>query len=204
MPPWLRSRISLPLNNSRAKDSDSHSVPQMTRRRSGQAFTHSPQDRQPAFRYGSNVTGPGPGSPCIQAAAHLPQPVQDPVRTMSSGLNEIPSGLWHQLHRSGHPFRKTVFLMPGPSWTANSSISKTIPFDIRLHSYLLFHCLNHIIVNVIINRMTGIVNPRTSQPCRSRLRNRSATLPVRTLYRYFVVHTIWYSMSYTTWLLNFS
>ena len=46
---------------------------------------------------------------------------------------EMPSGLWHQAQRSGHPFRKTVVRIPGPSCMANSSMLKTIPFSIALY-----------------------------------------------------------------------
>jgi hypothetical protein len=56
--------------------------------------------------------------------------MHDEWLTISSFLNENPSGLWHQVHRKGHPLKKTNFRIPGPSCTANSSMLKMIPFDI--------------------------------------------------------------------------
>jgi hypothetical protein len=43
-------------------------------------------------------------------------------------FGEMLSGLWHQTHRRGHPLKKTVVRIPGPSWSENLRISKIIPF----------------------------------------------------------------------------
>ena len=43
------------------------------------------------------------------------------------GANAMPSGLWHHRQRRGQPFRKTVVLIPGPSFTANSSMLNMVP-----------------------------------------------------------------------------
>jgi len=55
---------------------------------------------------------------------------------------------------------------------------------------------------------SGDTAPRTiatsllSQICRIKSRVRSATRPVSTLYRYFVIHTTWYFRSKTAWALR--
>ena len=36
----------------------------------------------------------------------------------------MPSGLWHHQQDKGHPLKKTVTLIPGPSWMANRFMSK--------------------------------------------------------------------------------
>src|SRR5487761_1997384 len=46
---------------------------------------------------------------------------------MTCGAWSSPSGLWHQVHARGQPFRKTVVRIPGPSWIVNSRMSNTIP-----------------------------------------------------------------------------
>lgn len=43
------------------------------------------------------------------------------------GRNRFDSGLGHQRQRRGHPFRKTVVRMPGPSRREQRWMSKTIP-----------------------------------------------------------------------------
>jgi len=40
------------------------------------------------------------------------------------------SGLWHQRQDRGHPLKKTVVRMPGPSCVAKRLISKMIPFTV--------------------------------------------------------------------------
>jgi hypothetical protein len=44
-----------------------------------------------------------------------------------SGSKLKPSGLWHQAQRRGQPLRKIVVRMPGPSCTANSLMSNSVP-----------------------------------------------------------------------------
>ena len=51
---------------------------------------------------------------------------------MISSFALIPSGLWHQRQDRGHPLKKTVVLIPGPSWIANLFISKIQPVCIRI------------------------------------------------------------------------
>ncbi len=69
-------------------------------------------------------------SPEQIAYPHIVRPSR---RSIYCGSGEMPSGLWHQAQRSGHPFRKTVVRIPGPSCMANSSMLKTIPFSIALY-----------------------------------------------------------------------
>ena len=72
-------------------------------------------------------------SPEQIAYPHIVRPSR---RSIYCGSGEMPSGLWHQAQRSGHPFRKTVVRIPGPSCMANSSMLKTIPFSIALYDLL--------------------------------------------------------------------
>jgi len=44
-----------------------------------------------------------------------------------SGSGLMPSGLWHQAHASGHPLKKTVVLIPGPSWIEYRLTAKIKP-----------------------------------------------------------------------------
>ena len=54
--------------------------------------------------------------------------------SLRSGRGFNPSGLWHHSQRSGQPFKNTAMRMPGPSYTANSSMSKTMPVVSRIVS----------------------------------------------------------------------
>jgi len=47
--------------------------------------------------------------------------------TVTSGSGDRLSGLWHHQQSSGHPLRKTVVRMPGPSWSEYRWILKTAP-----------------------------------------------------------------------------
>jgi hypothetical protein len=50
-----------------------------------------------------------------QAASHSREWMHFGPCHTTSGLGEIPSGLWHQRHSRLHPFTKTVVRSPGPS-----------------------------------------------------------------------------------------
>ena len=63
----------------------------------------------------------------VEAALGALPEVQEAVLTISWGAPLNPSGLWHQLHLKGQPFKNTVCRRPGPSKTVNSSKSKTTP-----------------------------------------------------------------------------
>ena len=92
--------------------------PIIFRRPFGQTSVHRPQAVQPS----------GWGQTFLQ----LPHPVQEAVRTISSGANRCPSGLWHHVQRSGQPFKKAVARTPGPSCTVNSDMFISMPLSIRL------------------------------------------------------------------------
>src|SRR5450631_1774668 len=62
-----------------------------------------------------------------QAGRQLPQAVQRFSRYMRIGLRLRPSGLQHHRQARGHPFRKTVVRVPGPSCTECAWISKISP-----------------------------------------------------------------------------
>ena len=53
---------------------------------------------------------------------------------ISCGRGLSPSGLWHHSHLNGHPFKKTVVLMPGPSFMANSSMLNIVPFMLQRYT----------------------------------------------------------------------
>jgi len=48
-------------------------------------------------------------------------------KILISGKRSQLSGLWHQRHESGQPFRKTVVRIPGPSWMEKRWMSKQTP-----------------------------------------------------------------------------
>jgi hypothetical protein len=92
----------------------------------GQAATHVPH----AAHLPGSVTGPlSPGETacCGHICAHRPHRMHRLRRRLSSGWGRQLSGLWHQRHRSGQPFRNTVVRIPGPSWMAYRLMSKTYP-----------------------------------------------------------------------------
>jgi hypothetical protein len=60
-----------------------------------------------------------------QASAHFPQAMHFMSRTMSWGKGSMDSGLEHQSHRRGHPLKKTVVRIPGPSWMLKRWMLKT-------------------------------------------------------------------------------
>jgi len=66
-------------------------------------------------------------APIGQAAIQAPHIRQSSVRSIISGSGEIDSGLWHHAHCKGHPLRKTVVRMPGPSCTEKAMILKIKP-----------------------------------------------------------------------------
>ena len=112
-PPPDRAYTSASFCRRRAKSSARHASPTIFRRPLRQTGRHFPQ----ALHF------PGLG----HTRLHAPQCVQAARLTISCGLGDSPSGLWHHAHRSGHPFMNTVVRTPGPSNTANSLISNTIP-----------------------------------------------------------------------------
>ena len=63
----------------------------------------------------SGPSGPAAMPACGQAAAHDPQRMQRAPCRASSGSGPRLSGFWHHSQCRGHPFRKTVVRMPGPS-----------------------------------------------------------------------------------------
>ena len=70
-------------------------------------------------------------APRPHASTQRPHPAQRPKRSECSGRSSQLSGLWHHRHLRGHPFRKTVVRIPGPSWMANRLTSKITPvFDL--------------------------------------------------------------------------
>lgn len=112
IPPPFIFRISAFFESSAARDSAVHFLPEIVMQCRGQTATHAPHPMQ----------CPGLGHTDLQ----VPQFTHKP-ETILCGCFCSPSGLWHQLQRNGQPFKKTVVRIPGPSNTANSSISKTIP-----------------------------------------------------------------------------
>jgi hypothetical protein len=58
-------------------------------------------------------------APGGQAAAQPWQPMHFWSKVMIWGAGLNPSGLLHHGHTMGHPFKKTVVRMPGPSWIEN-------------------------------------------------------------------------------------
>ena len=68
-------------------------------------------------------------APRGQTSTQAPHPLHKISLTMSSGEKSWDSGLEHQRQRKGHPFRKTVVLIPGPSWTLNFWMLKTSPLS---------------------------------------------------------------------------
>ena len=55
---------------------------------------------------------------CVAACPQEAQPMHLARLYIRCGPDAQLSGLWHQTQRSGHPFRKRVVRMPGPSWRA--------------------------------------------------------------------------------------
>ncbi len=87
--------------------------PAISRARAGHASAHFRHAVQPSDPTAAPAGSGPPGR--SQASAHAPQSRQRAALTSTSGSNAIPSGLWHQGQRSGHPLRKTVVRIPGPS-----------------------------------------------------------------------------------------
>jgi hypothetical protein len=84
-------------------------VPVTVRAPAGQALAQAPQERHLLF--------PGAkGPPIGQEGAQAAQSMHRSSRFIRAGLKEIPSGLWHQWQFNGQKMKKTVVLMPGPSW----------------------------------------------------------------------------------------
>jgi hypothetical protein len=57
-------------------------------------------------------------APIGQALAQRRHALQRDAMRRSAGRAERDSGLQHQAHSSGQPFRNTSVRIPGPSWTA--------------------------------------------------------------------------------------
>lgn len=112
IPPLFIFRISAFFESSAARDSAVHFLPEIVMQCRGQTATHAPHPMQ--------CSGLGHTNLQVPQFTHKPE-------TILCGCFCSPSGLWHQLQRNGQPFKKTVVRIPGPSNTANSSISKTIP-----------------------------------------------------------------------------
>lgn len=112
IPPPFIFRISAFFESSAARDSAVHFLPEIVMQCRGQTATHAPHPMQ--------CSGLGHTDLQVPQFTHKPE-------TILCGCFCSPSGLWHQLQRNGQPFKKTVVRIPGPSNTANSSISKTIP-----------------------------------------------------------------------------
>ena len=74
----------------------------------------------------------GAAPPCStgQASAQDPQLRHRSALIISTGAASMPSGLWHQVHERGHPFKKTVVRIPGPSCTEQRWILKTSPVSL--------------------------------------------------------------------------
>jgi hypothetical protein len=62
-----------------------------------------------------------------QTGSHARHPIQLFGQRISWIAESISSGLWHHLHWSGQPFRKTVVRIPGPSSVENFWIPPTMP-----------------------------------------------------------------------------
>jgi hypothetical protein len=60
-----------------------------------------------------------------------PHPAHRSGRYTSLGTCSQFSGLWHHQQLSGHPFRKTVVRMPGPSWVEKRMTLKMVPFILK-------------------------------------------------------------------------
>jgi len=72
----------------------------------------------------------GPAPRAAQPARQRPQAIQRDGLSRISGCGSMPSGLWHQMQRSGQPFRKTVVRIPGPSSSEYRWMLKTVPLGI--------------------------------------------------------------------------
>ena len=57
-------------------------------------------------------------APSGQASTQAAQPMHLALLYSLCGLSDQLSGLWHHTQRSGHPLKKRVVRMPGPSWMA--------------------------------------------------------------------------------------
>jgi hypothetical protein len=62
-----------------------------------------------------NSTASGIG----QISLHLAQPIHLAALNIMSGYMLLVSGLWHQGHFNGQPFKNTVVLIPIPSLSEN-------------------------------------------------------------------------------------
>ena len=60
------------------------------------------------------------------ARAQSPQRMHSLAEWTGSLANEMVSGFWHHRQASGHPLKKMVVRMPGPSWIENRWTSHTI------------------------------------------------------------------------------
>ena len=88
------------------------------------------------------------------------------------------------------------------SWNSSCSIFDERPFrycSILLGAIVGGHDNSRCTCSFPICPLTILIF-LASQPCRISSLSRSAIRPCSTLYRYFVVHTTWYSISYTVWL----
>lgn len=124
MPPPFISKITWSFKSLAASSLAVYTVPAILRRWTGQTRIHSPQAMQ--------------CSGCLHMEIHLPQWRQPLSLTISWGLKDSPSGLWHQRQRRGQPFINTVVRMPGPSKTASCFMSKITPVALIFPS---FSCL---------------------------------------------------------------
>jgi hypothetical protein len=70
--------------------------------------------------------------PASAFSGHAPMQVSHPMQRApvqcTWGFMRMPSGLWHQTQRRGHPLKKTVLLIPGPSSVDMRWILRIVPF----------------------------------------------------------------------------
>ncbi len=126
-PPPDSSKKTVSFCNSVITASTAIGLPVALRAPVGQASTQAPHRAHAA-----PAALPGSAAPVGQTSAHSPQRAQRASWTMISGSGDRDSGLWHQRHRSGHPLRKTVVRIPGPSCSEYRCMFPTIPTTIGI------------------------------------------------------------------------
>jgi len=72
---------------------------------------------------------------------HPLQPMHLDFTQCTWGLGEMLSGLWHHMHVSGHPLKKTVLLMPGPSSVDMRWMRRIVPWCLSSALVMPFPCM---------------------------------------------------------------